>query len=534
MKFSKKQLLKQYLTYNVLTHLFSFAVLILSVVCYYSNFTDYNFDNTFNSDSVGVPYLFKDIFHDGGKFKDWQLASAPTLFPDLILYYLLYLIFELDFLTVTFWFAIIQVVSIAVLSCFVYRKLVPNAVKKFSWLVPLFYCIIFFEGYYYTGDQILPFLFSTYSFHTGTFLNTLIALSLLVANIKVIWKVIFLFIISGVAMYSDMMFAVAFIAPLIAVSVFQSSFFGWKKSMLWLFTVLIGGALGYYLFNYINTTGSLNYASSNRFFNFDNIAPSYDIMSNHIKWYLDRPGYMTVIVQFLLISIPLVFTSLVLFYKKLPGNFRYFLIFYLIFITATMSAPVLMGNYMFVDCIRYNSSMYFFTTVGMSVLIGLFLSLAKKHHIIQTGLSYVIIFLFFLAPVLRFKTDRLNNYFTYYPPKVRVLDSICEKQNLSKGISDYWKAKWTCMFSRKGVKLVTVYPSINFYEVGSNINWFFDGDYDFIVPENLDSAQIRKIFVILDTIKTREITVLKVKKYRYIPNVLFPVQVDSIKSNYDK
>jgi hypothetical protein len=395
--------------------------------------------------------------------------------------------------------------------------------------VPLLYSIIFFEGYYFTGDQILPFLFSTYSFHTGTFLNALIALSLFVANIRLFWKTIFLFIISGIAMYSDMMFAVAFIAPLIAVSVLQPSFFGWKKSLLWLLSVLFGGALGYYLFFYINTSGSLNYASSSRFFNFDNISPSYDVMSNHIKWYLDRSGYMTLIVQFLLISIPLVFLSLVVFYKRIASNFRYFLIFYFVFITATMSAPVLMGNYMFVDCIRYNSSMYFFSTVGIAVVIALFLSMPKRYPAFQLAFTYIIILMFFLAPVMRFKPEGFKSYFTYYPPKVRVLDSICEKHHLSKGVSDYWKAKWTCMFSRKGVQLVTVHSSINFYEVGSNINWFYDGDYDFVVPENLDSAQIRKIFVILDTIKTPEITILKVNKYRYIPGVLFPVQVDSIK-----
>ncbi|MFO0433966.1 MAG: hypothetical protein ACK5ZT_01880 [Sphingobacteriaceae bacterium] len=195
MQFTKEQLFR-FFSNQLIAHFLSFGVLIFSVICYYSNFTDYNFDNTFNSDSVGVPYLFKDIFHDGGKFKDWQLASAPTLFPDLVLYYVLYLIFELDFLTVTFWFALIQVVTIALLTSFIFRKLVPTDVKRFSWLVPLLYSIIFFEGYYFTGDQILPFLFSTYSFHTGTFLNALIALSLFVANIRLFWKTIFLFIIS--------------------------------------------------------------------------------------------------------------------------------------------------------------------------------------------------------------------------------------------------------------------------------------------------------------------------------------------------
>ena len=141
MNFSREHLAKILLS-NTFLHLLSFVTLFLSVVCYYSNFTDYNFDNTFNSDSVGVPYLFKDIFKDGGYFKDWKLASAPTLFPDMVLYYILYQIFELDFLTITFWFAIIQVLTIAALSCFVFRKLLTGRSKEFSWLVPLFYSFI--------------------------------------------------------------------------------------------------------------------------------------------------------------------------------------------------------------------------------------------------------------------------------------------------------------------------------------------------------------------------------------------------------
>lgn len=508
-------------------HLTSFLTLILSVVCYYSNFTDYNFDNTFNSDSVGVPYLFKDIFHDGGQFKDWKLASAPTLFPDMILYYILYQFFELDFLTITFWFAIVQVLAIAGLSCFVFRKLLSDRFKEFSWLVPLFYSMIFFEGYYYTGDQILPFLISTYCFHTGTFVNTLIALSLIVADIKYILKIIFLLLISGLAMYSDMMFAVAFIAPLITLTIFQPSFFGWKRSWVFLLTVLIGGASGYYLFYSINSSGDLNYASNSNLFHFENIENSYNVMSNHILWYLDRPGFMTVLVGFMLLAIPLSLLTVIVFYRKLDKRIRYFLIFYFVFMMSTMWAPVLMGNYPFVDCIRYNSSMYFFTTVGMAFVVSVVFGNLIKLELLGKIVSYLVIFIFIYLSLARFKTDGLNNYFSYYPPKVRAIDSICDKHQLKKGISDYWKAKHTSIFSRKGVTLVTVYSSINFYEVGSNINWFYKGDYDFVVPENLDTAEIRKYFVILDTIKTEQITILKVDKFRYVPDKLFPVQVST-------
>ncbi len=522
MNFSREHLAKILLS-NTFLHLLSFATLFLSVVCYYSNFTDYNFDNTFNSDSVGVPYLFKDIFKDGGYFKDWKLASAPTLFPDMVLYYILYQIFELDFLTITFWFAVIQVLTIAALSCFVFRKLLPGRSKEFSWLVPLFYSFIFFEGYYYTGDQILPFLISTYCFHTGTFVNALIALSLVVADIKYVWKIIFLFIVSGLAMYSDMMFAVAFVAPLTALTILQPSFFGWKRSFTFLLTTLIGGASGYYLFYSINS----NYASNSNLFHFENIANSYNVMTNHILWYLDRPGFMTMLVGFMLLAIPLSLLTILIFYKKLDKRVRYFLLFYFVFMTSTMWAPVIMGNYPFVDCIRYNSSMYFFTTVGMAFVVAVSFGKIIRVEYVGKIVSYLIILFFLYMSLARFKTDGLSNYFSYYPPKVRAIDSICDKHQLKKGISDYWKAKHTSMFSRKGVTIVTVYSSIHFYEAGSNINWFYKGDYDFVVPENLDTAEIRKYFVILDTFKTEQITILKVDKFKYVPDKLFPVQLST-------
>ncbi|MDZ4664320.1 MAG: hypothetical protein SGJ15_05540 [Bacteroidota bacterium] len=526
MNFTKDRL-KKTIVNQFFLHLLSFVTLIFSVVCYYSNFTDYNFDNSFNSDSVGVPYLFKDIFHDGGHFKDWKLASAPTLFPDMVLYYLLYQFLELDFLTITIWFAIIQVLAIAGLSCFVFRKLVPGRSKEFSWLVPLFYSIIFFEGYYYTGDQILPFLISTYCFHTGTFVNALIALSILVTDIKYVWKIVFLFLISSLAMYSDMMYAVAFIGPLFALTIFQPNFFGWKRSLVFFLTVLIGGASGYYLFYSITSSGDINYASNSNLFHFENITNSYNVMSNHILWYLDRPGFMTALVGFMLLAIPLSLLVVIILYKKLDKRIRYFLIFYFVFMISTMFAPVLMGNYPFVDCIRYNSSMYFFTTVGMSFFVAVAFGKFIRSEYVGKIVSYLVIFMFMYMSLARFKTNGLNNYFSYYPPKVRAIDSICDKNQLKKGISDYWKAKHTSIFSRKGITMVTVHASLNFYEVGSNINWFYKGDYDFVVPENLDTAEIRKYFVILDTFETEQIIILKVDKFKYVPDKLFPVQVST-------
>jgi hypothetical protein len=46
----------------------------------------------FNSDSLFLPSIFKNIFSEGKHFSDWMLPPQPLLFPDALLYALAYIL----------------------------------------------------------------------------------------------------------------------------------------------------------------------------------------------------------------------------------------------------------------------------------------------------------------------------------------------------------------------------------------------------------------------------------------------------------
>jgi hypothetical protein len=177
------QRLKHFFSGQVFLHVASFSILILSLATFLANFNDWNFSSTFNADAIGVPYIFRDIFIDGGHLKDWQLASAPTLFPDMILYYLLFQIFGNDFLSITFVFGVVQTLLISGLSVYIFRKLVKGPNREFSWLIPLFYCFVFFESYYILNDQMLGFLMLMYCYHTGAIVCTLLSMAIIISDL---------------------------------------------------------------------------------------------------------------------------------------------------------------------------------------------------------------------------------------------------------------------------------------------------------------------------------------------------------------
>ncbi len=521
-----KEHFKQFFLGQFFLHFLSFGILILSLCCFFANFTDFNFNSTFNSDSIGVPYLFKDIFLDGGHYKDWRLATAPTLFPDLVLYYLLFLFFKTDFITITFIYGLIQTLLITGLSCYIFRKLVSAKMKEFSWLVPLFYSFMFFESYYIIHDQMLGFLMVIYCYHTGSFVTSLACFAIMISDIKFNWKLVWLFVIGALAVYSDLLYVVIFIAPMFALNLIQYKFHGLKRSLLLIGTVLLGASIGYYLFSFMSSSGATSNASTSKVFDMAKFSQCVDVMYMQVHYEFHKTGFQQVLTIIAFTMPILAFLVMIFFRKRVSSSMKYLIWFYILFNTLTISASLVSGSYDGTDKIRYIVGVYFLSAVVLAFISSWILTLVQKIQWLKVGVSLAILIVFFCIPYNKFSAQGLKNYFSYYPPAVRSLDEICEKHHLKRGISDYWIAKWSSIFSKKGIVVVTVYPSVTVYDYGSNSEWYYKGEYDFVIPERLDTGYIRKNFVILDTIKTPEVTVLKVKKYIYLKTESFPKTIE--------
>lgn len=509
---------KQFFFGQVFLHVISFSILILSLATFLANFNDWNFSSTFNSDAIGVPYIFRDIFIDGGHFKDWQLGSAPTLFPDMVLYYLLFQIFGNDFLTITFCYGLIQTLLISGLSVYIFRKLVKGRNREFSWLIPLFYCFVFFESYYILNDQMLGFLMLMYCYHTGAIVCTFLSLAIVVSDLPLKVKAPLIFIIAGLSIYSDLLYAIMFIAPMMLLQLIQFGYKGFKTSALYAALILLGALVGYCIFK----ANASNYVSVDNQFDMSRTKTCIALMYQQVEYEFRKAGFQSML-TYATFTIPiLAFFMVIIFRKKLEPSLKYFIWFYILFTVITIGVPLLIGSYDSMDKIRYISGAYFFSAVVLAFLSSLILSLVSRFEWVKMSLSYAVIMVFFFTAFNKFNTQGFVNYFSYYPPKIKAMDELCKENGLTRGIGYYWNAKWASMFSRNNITVVTVYPTTNIYEFGSNREWFFKGTYDFVIPEAMDTAEIRKNFVILDTLIRPEITLLKVKKFIYPYNEAMP------------
>ena len=75
-------------------------MLLLLVV--FSSFNDSAYNFFFNSDTLYLPSVYKDLFIDGYGIKGWELNPSPNFFPDMSVYFLLsYFIGDLNSTSMT-------------------------------------------------------------------------------------------------------------------------------------------------------------------------------------------------------------------------------------------------------------------------------------------------------------------------------------------------------------------------------------------------------------------------------------------------
>ncbi len=518
----KSKSVLDFLLNEYLLNILGFGILILSIICNYSVYDEYKLANVFNSDSLGIPCLFKDIFYNGGHIKDWYLAAAPALFPDMTLYYVLFLIFKLNFLSLSFVYGLIQTLTIVVLSCYIFRKSFSANLKKYSWLVPVFYSILFLESYYFTNDQFFPSLMLVYCYHTGTLVNTLITVSVLISKIKPVYKFIFIFLFTILATYSDILFIVMFIGPTILTNLFLYKSKGLRYILVYTLTVIFGVCIAMKLYTHINQSGLFNFSSPNKMYAFENIGQSMKTFYAQASCYISLLGFRSFQMVFAYLS-PVISGIMFLVYrKKFSESVKFFLLFYTIFSIIVYAAPVLNGSYTGWDTIRYNVAPVFFAMTFLAILVGYFMKKRESNRIFSFGLSYLILIVFFSLITFKLSPKGFVNYFSYYPQKVKEIDSVCVKKNFKRGISNYWIAKWITVFSKNNVQVLSVYPSCAINEVGSNIKWYLTGEFEFVIVDKLDPIEIKKNFIILDTINTPNFSILKVRKFYFAKNEYVP------------
>jgi hypothetical protein len=236
--------------------------------------------------------------------------------------------------------------------------------------------------------------------------------------------------------------------------------------------------------------------------------------------YLASVGFRSFQIIFTFLSIPVCLVYYFKNRKSLGQKQLFLLLFYVFFCTCTFAAPIINGNYTGIDTIRYNIYPFFFAAIFFAWGFGFLLE--KKLNIsYSTGISLSLLIGFTFIISLKINAYGFQKYLNYYPENLSEIDSVAGKYNLKKGIGDYWSSRKSTILSKKNVVILSVYEGCNIQELGTNINWYYEGEFDFVVANSISSEAL-KFFNIRDTITTKNYMILLVDKYIYPKGAYFP------------
>ena len=515
--------------------LLSWLLLLFSMLCMYSTFDENHFELFINSDTVGLPNLYRDIVYDYGDLKYWSWASAPNLFPDAVLFYLTSFFVRENIVTVSYVYALIQLLLMTGMLVFIYKKIVPEKFRKTHWLIPVFFSLYFIEAYYFSHDASFGFYILTYSYHAGPFINCLIALCFYFSALKFAFKLSILTLIVFIGSFSDKLFIVMLIAPLV-LTLLVNQVWKWKailKTFLLLTGFGIACYLGLYLYEWIGEEKLIVFMAPHKIYNFGEMEPSALLFIEQMTNYILIPGFRSIQIVFTFLSI---FAGIYYFFKyrkSTDNHLAFFGAFYVFFCVGTFLAPIINGNYTGYDTLRYNVYPFYFSSLMFAILITAGLVNKPIKGTIKT-ISLFAMAVLFVMVIAKFKGNGLKTYFDYYPETVAEIDSVAKVHHFTKGLSEYWTAKRTTMLSKEKVKILSVYNDVSMKELGSNISWYYSGDFDFVVADGLKPESVSKHFTVKDTIKTKHYTILAVEKYFFPQGKYFPENVNKIDTNVVK
>jgi len=504
-------------------HVLSWSALLISLVSIFANLDEYRLSMFFSSDSVGLPCTFKDLDEDGGHLKDWCFAASPTIFPDVVLFYLMQKAGHFNVISAAFVYGVLQVLLLVILLTYVFKRTVPEYLKPYSWLVPALFSTFCLECYYFSHDFFPTILLLEYQYHVGSFINALLALSVFLSPLRNSYKYSLLLLVSFLGMFSDMLYVVMFGGPFLFTMLIIINRKKLKHNTILSLFAIAGIGLGYWFYKYIQTSQIAQFTPPySNVMSAESMKSSLNMFYNQVVGYIMWPGFRSALVAGTFISIPFTFILAFVKRKKLPDASFFFLIYFTVFSLALFVAPVISGNYVDSSNLRYSLSPFLLFIVPLSWLMAWLMEKIKAQAI-RAAFKVVVPSVFLIMALFGFSSRGLGYYFNYYPPKVAEIDNLCKKYNLKNGISDYWNAKWSTMLSKNKIRIVSVFSDAHIYNLGANNNWYYKNTFDFIVDERMDSAAVKRYFTIKDTVSEGSTRLLLVEPFTYVPGTYDPV-----------
>ncbi len=455
------------MTLRVIVQKKQFLVFLLTLFClglciyfYFVRHSDFLY-YFFNSDSLEIPYLYKDLFIKHGSFKDWNFSPVNYFFPDALIFFVIaFLVKNLNF-AILLWnitLLFLGYVFIVAIGCLIGGKENKN-LFRFSALIFLFLAP-------YIGQEILfPVASSHYGSTVVIFLINLYLILRLLNQSKFIY-----YLLLGLGCFltnlSDLLFIVAFIGPVL-MSLLVTAWFADKPNRIILIkiflTIAISGPLGY--FSNLYDLLHLHIAHQHVIIHF---AHAWTIFrTNLIIFYNDHPIIILIDI-FYVILVLAIFLRLLFPKQYLKLNYStlnelnistLFVLMTLCFCTILTVLAVLLFD---VDlfAVGIHSLLHLEPAILFPVFLGLPILIIKYSNVGEAvNRVYVFLIISLIICLCLFNQKyAIKGFINHYRPLTQCLDGYARTgQLISKnGVAGYWGARLNTYLSRENLNVVAL------------------------------------------------------------------------------
>ncbi len=486
---------------------------VVWVIFVFSSLNDQGLYTYFNSDTLYLPSIFRDVFVDGSGFRGWHLNAAPNFFPDMASYFVVNAVVS-DFRMAMLTFSVLQYVVILVLMGWVLRQISPRigfwhlAASNLLMLLFLFVTTS-------TGDFVFTFYLLSISYHLGPFIMTLSALIVAFRYLQTRSGkyLVALTVVAFLGVFSSRFFIVMFVIPAFGILplVFQP---GYRRRMTRILAVAIGCAIvGVLAFNLAKGAGIYHIiGAGNKMFQFEHMASSWQTMWNQHVGYVLKADFRSVIVvvslfSFLATAVLAVKHGIAILSRQTMTNKSWmeasYVFFFCLFFLVVLFNPIVNGSYVGPAILRYNIHVFYLGVFNMGFLMYKLFQGTQRMQLLQSlvvAATLVVLVHTALYASKHSIREGLARFSSHYPQVAQCLDELYATHDLQYGVGEYWHAKHITMFSKTGVRVYTVYHDTAIWYHVMNRNWYHEGgkgrhanpDFRFVISNGLQEDAILK------------------------------------------
>lgn len=455
----------------------------------------------FNSDSLYLPALYKDIFVDHRDMSGWMLPPAPYFFPDMPVFFLLNYIVD-DFRVAAMLYAFAQSLALACAIGFLLAALAPGRKGQAAMVAAM-------AGIFVTALSahigIYQYIYLSAHHMSGAIVSLLLipVLSGVVRQGRG-WGGIAVISVVGVLMgVSDMFFLAQFLLPaaMVAILLGRGGLLPWRKvlaicavspvvlAVIEIRDLVLGDNIvqmeSIYGLNYMQASLTALVRSFEDLYNSTPILPLACLAP---VWLAG----MALIVRDGGKALWNIMTSAD--GEPVAGGNRAFAALIFLIVIGINTALVVVNNlYVDISCWRYLQLVSLLPLVYLALLAVNALDCRLRLGKALAVLAVCLVFIVQMVP----RPQSLSRLARYYPPRAQCMDQYADTYGITFGFSDYWNAKRVMMFSTRGVLLFQLEPTGEPSHWINNTVWLDEIDRServFFMTEKLQETAIIRLF----------------------------------------